>query len=125
MIPTLQFADHHQPRTGAASIAVIAASAVAIVEPEAVFAAAERARAVLIGKEAAAIFPASDPERALWYRKSWRAPVELLLIDQPTTCSREVVFAVEEGVGSEGLVCDLLVRVTTLPEIIGAFLSMP
>ena len=48
MIPTLQFADHHQPRTGAASIAVIAASAVAIVEPEAVFAAAERARAVSV-----------------------------------------------------------------------------
>jgi len=52
MIPALELADQQYAGTGAALIAVVAASAVAIVKTETVFPATDRARAVLVGQEA-------------------------------------------------------------------------
>ena len=57
MIPAVQLADQHQTGSWAALVAVVRAGAIAIVEPEAIAAAADRARAMPVDEE-----PGRDPE---------------------------------------------------------------
>jgi hypothetical protein len=48
MVPSLQFPDQHQPRTRPALVAVVGTGSITIVEPESIFAAANRAGPVLV-----------------------------------------------------------------------------
>src|ERR1700730_8673871 len=51
MVPSLQFPDQHQPRTRPALVAVVGTGSITIVEPEPIFAAANRARTVLVAQK--------------------------------------------------------------------------